>query len=340
MTKKGVQLLNDMKNNKVNLLFLIIGAAILTVLLYDFGIDNLWENIQMTGWWLFPVTGIWLIIYILNAQAWRVIIGNSTKVRFFKLLSLKITGFSINYLTPVVGLAGEPWKILNIKHFIGVEKASSSVILYNMMHILSHLYFWATAIILIFLSARLPVAAIVMLALILAILIGIIALFYAWYSKGVVFSLLRLLRPIPGLRKIVTKIESNSETLQNIEQQIVGLYTKRRKSFYYSLAIEYFARIIGALEFYFIMKAISFDITILEAIYISAASSMLANIFFFIPLQLGTREGSLYLVYESLKLTPALGVFVSLVTRIREFFWILIGLLLLKIDTSTNNPGK
>jgi len=329
-----------MKNKKINLIFLIAGAVILTLLLWDFGMDNLWQNIQKTGWWLLPIIGIWLIIYILNAQAWRIIIGKSTPVRFFKLLSLKITGFSINYLTPVVGLAGEPWKILNIKHFIGVEKASSSVILYNMMHILSHFYFWATAIILIFISTPLPVAAIIVLGITLILLIGIIGLFYVWYSKGVVFSLLNILRSIPGMKKIVANIESNTETLHDIEQQIVGLYTKRRGSFYSSLAIEYAARVIGALEFYFIMKAISFDISILEAIYISAASSLLANIFFFIPLQLGTREGSLYLVYESLKLTPALGIFVSLVTRIREFFWIIIGLILLKIDTPANINAK
>ncbi|OFY16569.1 MAG: hypothetical protein A2X11_12350 [Bacteroidetes bacterium GWE2_42_24] len=329
-----------MKNKTTNLIFLMLGGAILIFLLWDFGFENIWSNVHKIGWWLAPITGIWLIIYILNAQAWKVIIGKDNTVNFFRLLSLKITGFSINYLTPVVGLAGEPWKILNIKNEIGVEKASSSIILYNMMHILSHFYFWVTAVIL-FLVTNIPeVVTTLVLGFVLAILVSLIAVFYIWHSKGVVYSLLRFLRVIPGLKGLVIKIESKEDSLKNIENQVIELYTHRRKSFYLSLSLEYIARLVASLEFYFIMRAISVDISILEALYINAASSLLANLFFFIPLQLGTREGSLYIVYESLKYTPALGVFVSLVTRIREFFWIFIGLILLKIGTPAQYRTK
>jgi len=335
-----LQLQVIMKNKIINLIFLVIGGSMLLFLLWDFGFENIWANILKTGWWLIPITSIWLIIYILNAQAWKVIIGKEQTVNFFRLLSLKITGFSINYLTPVVGLAGEPWKIINIKNEIGVEKASSSIILYNMMHILSHFYFWLTAVVLFLLVASPDITTILILCVVSIVLIGIIALFYIWHSKGVVFSFLKVIRAIPGLKKLVYKIESKEESLKNIEKQVIALYNYHRRSFYLSLSLEYLARLIGSLEFYFIMMAISADISIMEAVYISAASSLLANMFFFIPLQLGSREGSFYIVYESLKYTPALGVFVSLVTRIREFFWIFIGLVLLKFGTPPQYETK
>ena len=144
--------------------------------------------------------------------------------------------------------------------------------------------------------------------------------------------MLRFFGKFPFLKKMVENLYKKETTLTNIEDQIIDLYTHRRKSFYQALILEYVARIVGAFEFYFIMQAISVDIDLFSSIYISAASSLIANLFFFIPLQLGTREGSLWLVYDSLKFTPALGVFVSFVTRIREFFWILIGLILLRIS--------
>ena len=50
------------------------------------------------------------------------------------------------------------------------------------------------------------------------------------------------------------------------------------------------------------------------------------NVLFFVPFELGAREGSLYLIMESLHVMPGVGVYIALVNRIRELFWILIGL--------------
>lgn len=329
-----------MKNKHLNLIFLVIGSIILAALLWEFGFENLVTNIRITGWWLVPILAIWLVIYIMNTLAWRVIIGNTSRVNFVKLLSLKITGFSINYVTPVVGLAGEPWKILNIRQLIGIEKASSSVILYNMIHFLSHFYFWVTALLLILFSTKLDTMSLLLFGFVLLLLLSVIGLFYLWHSRGIVHSFIRLIDKLPVLKKIAEKTKYHEESLNKIENQIVELYQHRRKAFYYSLIVEYSARIIGSLEFFFIMRAINADISFLQSVYISAASSLLANLFFFVPLQLGTREGSLYLVYQGLKFTPSLGIYVSFVTRIREFFWILIGLILLRINLIGKNAHE
>lgn len=320
------------KENKINLIFLLAGIAILLYLVVDFGVARLWAEVLRTGWWLFPITGLWLLIYILNTFAWSIILGNPNHVGFSKLLSLKISGFAINYLTPVVGLAGEPWKVMNIRRLIGIEKASASIILYNLMHVLSHFFFWVTAIFLVFFSIRPTSATYIFLGLLLILLVWVITIIYKWHRKGIVFSFMRFVRRLPFLKKTAENILAKQETLQDIEDQVVAFYNTRRGSFYATLLSEYVARVVGSVEFYFIMKAIGLDTDLIHAIYISAASSLLANLFFFIPLQLGTREGSLYLVYDSLRLSPGTGVLVSIVTRIREFFWIFIGLVLIRVN--------
>jgi hypothetical protein len=66
-------------------------------------------------------------------------------------------------------------------------------------------------------------------------------------------------------------------------------------------------------------------------VIIIAISSLLANLMFFAPLQLGTREGSFLLAFQGIAMPAGLGIYVSLITRIRETFWILIGLLLMKL---------
>jgi uncharacterized membrane protein YbhN (UPF0104 family) len=325
-----------MKAKNWNILFMLIGLAMLTWLIYDFGIAKIVSNIKQTGWWFFPITGIWFFIYLLNTWAWVIILGEGNGHSFRRLFSLNISGFALNYMTPVVGFGGEPYKVINIKKQIGIHKASSSVILYNMMHILSHFYFWLTSIVLVVFFTHFTTTTYILLGLTFVIMLLLIALFYAWHKKGVVYNALKFLSKIPFLVKPISKLLANNQSLNTIDEHIKELYNFRKTDFYKILTIEYLARFIGCLEFYFILKAISFDIALVDAIYISAAYSLIANIFFFIPLQLGTREGSLYLVFDSLKFTPAIGIFVSLVTRIREFFWILIGLVLMRITLAIN----
>ncbi|HQN98371.1 MAG TPA: lysylphosphatidylglycerol synthase domain-containing protein, partial [Bacteroidales bacterium] len=271
-------------------------------------------------------------IYCMNTLAWKKIIGNHLNVNFFQLVSLKISSFALNYITPVIALGGEPWKVMNIKRLIGIERASSSVILYDLMHILSHFFFWTFTLFLIFFTVKPTLATYIVLGVVFIFLISLILIIYNWYKKGIVFSFINFLNKIPFLKKLAANLAKQGETLEEIERQIVEFYKTRRKDFYASLAYEFFARIIGSIEFFLIMQAIQIDINLFEAIYISAATSLLSNLVGFVPMQLGTREGSLYLVYESLKLAPEQGIVVGLATRVREFFFIFVGLILMRIN--------
>jgi len=323
------------KEYKINTLFFLIGIGIFTFLIIRFGIVNILNEIAQIGVWFIPIIFIWMIIYSLNTIAWKIIIGNHLKVNFLQLVSLKISSFALNYITPVIALGGEPWKVMNIKRLIGIERASSSVILYDLMHILSHFFFWTFTLFIIFFTVKPTLATYIVLGVVLAFLISIILIIYKWYKKWIVFSFIHFLNKIPLLKKVAAKLSKQEDTLEEIERQIVAFYNTRRKEFYLSLGMEFFARIVGAIEFFLIMRAIQIDINFFEAIYISAATSLLTNLVGFVPLQLGTREGSLYLVYESLKLAPAQGIVVSLATRVREFFFIFFGLILMRINPLT-----
>jgi uncharacterized membrane protein YbhN (UPF0104 family) len=131
--------------------------------------------------------------------------------------------------------------------------------------------------------------------------------------------------------RINTYVEKKGESLRDIDRHIIALFHFRKPTFYASLFYEFMGRVVGCLELNFIAMALHVDLSFLDAIIISAGSSLFANLIFFTPMQLGSREGGFVLAVRSIGMAANIGMFMSLVTRIRELVWIFIGLLFIPV---------
>jgi uncharacterized membrane protein YbhN (UPF0104 family) len=321
------------ETNRFRLLFLLAGLVAVVFMIYKIGVDTILQNIRLTGWWFIPIIGIWIVVYLLNAFSWRIIIrdGQTPKVPFLRIFQMTVSGYAINYITPMVALGGEPYRILELRQYVGGAKASSAVILYSMMHIMSHFLFWTTAAILIIAFKHPSVPVMFVAAGIIAVCAIAICFFIKGYRNGLLVKSVRIAGKIPFIgAKIRRKSDTLQEKIRHIDSKIVELYTYRRKDFFKSLILEFISRFVSCLEVYFIVKAIGMNqFAFIDAIIAIAVTSLLANILFFAPLQMGTREGGFMLAFQGMTFVSGLGVYVSLITRIRETFWILTGVLLM-----------
>ena len=345
---------------RLNNLFFFIGVAAVVVMLFTFDISfaELWQHLCQAGYWLIPIIGIWVVIYAINAWAWMCIIKGNLKDGeivnpkslkssfFFRIYRLTITGYALNYATPVGGLGGEPYRIMELSKDIGTERATSSVILYAMMHFLAHFLLWFSTIFLYLALAAVgdlpmtPVIGVVFGAMIVFCL----AAFYVLsrgYKNGVAVTIFSWLSHIPGIRGWAKRFhESHEKQLRHVDEQIAALHRQDRRAFYSSLALEYLARIVQALEILFMLLLFGVDcgggftgitLTFLHSILILSLTTLLANLLGFLPMQLGMQEGGFVVSIAALGLSAALGIFVSIICRVREIIWIAIGILLMKI---------
>lgn len=341
MTKKGI-----------NNLFFIIGvvAVVVMMLTFDVSFIELWHHLCHAGYWLIPIFGIWIIIYGINALAWMEIIkcqlNEGENVSFWRIFRLTITGYALNYATPVGGLGGEPYRIVELSKDIGNQRAASSVILYAMMHIFAHFWLWFTTIFLYLALAAigdLPFTSGTAVVLLIITVFCFIAfyLFSRGYRYGLVIKTLRGIGKIPGLHNWSARmLDRHSEALHNVDKHIASLHQQDKRSFYYSLLLEYLSRIVQSLEIMFMLLLFGIDcggglsgltLTFLHSILILSFTTLLANLIGFLPMQLGVQEGGFVISIAVMGLTAALGIFVSIICRVREILWIFIGLLLMKI---------
>ena len=304
---------------------------------------QLWADICHAGYWLIAILGLWIFLYMMNAWTWRIIIRGSgdCPISFWKILKLTITGFALNYATPAGLMGGEPYKIMELKPYIGTQRATSSVLLFAMIHIFAHFWFWTSSIAVYLLLAAFGILPINMgMGIVLVFMTCFcgagIYLFMRGYKNGMVVKLIRLISHIPGCKKWGRNFsEGHQEDLMKIDRQISQLQSQNKRSFYGSFALEYIGRVLQSLEIYFMLLLFEAGtggaLTFVYAFLILSFTSLFANLLFFLPLQLGGREGGFAMSVAQMGMTADIGMFVSIICRVRELFWTAIGLLLMKV---------
>lgn len=329
-------------NKKYQNGFFLFGLLVLIIMASQLDFGQAWQGIQHAGYWFVAVLVLWAFLYMMNTASWYLIIntiGNEIgvcrkcKVGFWWLYKITISAFALNYATPGGLMGGEPYRIMSLSPKIGTERASSSVILYVMTHIYSHFWVWLTAVPLYLITEVVTPLTYLVLPPIALICLIVIWFFMRGYRKGIAMTGMKILSHIPLLKRWAQPfIDRNRERLDAIDRQIAALHNQNPRTFTAAVLLEYACRILSALEIYFILLVIMPDVTFTRCILIYAFTTLFANMLFFMPLQLGGREGGFLMSTEGLSMTARAGIFVALLVRVRELIWTAIGLLLIKID--------
>lgn len=308
--------------------------AVLILMLTQLDYTQVWLGLCHAGYWSVAVVLLWAFLYIFNTASWYIIINSSgkTPVKFWWLYKITISGFALNYATPGGLLGGEPYRIMSLSPIIGAERASSSVILFAMTHIFSHFWYWLLSVVLYLIVRPVDLFMGSLLVAITAFCILGLWFFIVGYRKGLACRTFSMLSHIPGLKRWALRfVDKHREKLDTVDSQIAALHNQNSRTFVSAVLLELMCRVCSAAEIYFVLRVLMPSANYADCILILGFTSLFANLLFFIPLQLGGREGGFLMSAAGLGLKTSEGAFVALIVRLRELVWTGIGLLMIKL---------
>ena len=309
----------------------VVGLVLFFFLTKKIGFGLIMENLHELGW----VRFIFLVVlalgwYLCYSLAWQHILQRPEKLgRGFvlkHLLSAKLAGEAVNYLTPVGSIGGEPARVFMIRKMVPVSDAVASVVVDKTLHFFSTLVVVVLGVLMAIVALPLTYKTTWTLIISVCFLVGLAVFAFVKQQYSAVSSFPKLLHRL-GIKW--KWLEERIPKLEAIDQSIKMSYRKSPRDVFFSLLYHFAGRILGILEIYFILNFIGVPVSLLTSFFLGTLTILMNFAFFFVPSGIGLIEGGQVLVFHLLGLQASTGLSLQVIRRIRQLLYVVIGLALM-----------
>jgi uncharacterized membrane protein YbhN (UPF0104 family) len=305
----------------LRLLVLGVGLAFIAWLLWDLGPATVWRTIHALGWRLAVVMFIPFSAAIaLDTLGWRVLLPGC-RVGWAGLVGARLAGEAVNLATPTASVGGEPLKAYLVRDRVALDLGLASVIVDKTSVVMGQAGFLAGGLGLAVAALAPPrELAIAMAVLLVAESIG---------AGG--FALVQLHGGVAGAGRILQRLgvgpaASYHALLLDVDRRLAELYRERWGRVLASALLHAGGWAIGGLEIYVVLSLAGIPVDLATSCVLEAVSSAVRFATFMIPGSLGALEGGNVAAFAAFGLSGAAGLSFSLVRRLREATWAVIGL--------------
>ena len=305
----------------------VVGATLVALMVWKTGPGALLAVLRTSAWVVAALIPLWAVVYTLNAIAWRMLTSKGgTPLPLLHALRITVVAFAVNYATPLMSFGGEPLRIVGATPWLGHRRAVGSVVAFRLLHALAHVVgFLAALIPAAILLPHTPLVAAILIG-VGAVLVVIVVFLLSRHREGLAMQLLRLLRRLAPLRRVARKLEPHAAAFHEVDTHVTSIYTSAPRRFYGALAVEMLGRVLTLSEYWIILYGMGLGVSPWKALVVASFSSLIVNLFSFLPYELGSKEGGLYFIFEWIGMDPSMGLAASLLSRLRELVWIGIGM--------------
>lgn len=302
------------------------------VLVWEAGPRAVWQSIREIGWRL-PI--VLLIPYALSSAlhtvGWALTFPRRPPP-FRDLWRIRLIGEAVNVATPTASVGGEPVKAYLLRPRTPLVEGFASVVLDKTTVVVGQGLFLLGGLGLAFCLMPGSPAVTAMTAL-LAIETLAVAGFVLVQLRGVAGRGGRLLS-----RFGVGPNAEGQAKLDGLDQAIAGLYRQRPGRLALSALWHLAAWAVGGVELYLILAFLGRPVTVTTALVLESFGAAVRFASFMIPASLGALEGGNMAIFAALGLPGSVGLTSTLVRRLREVTWAVLGLAMFAAQTGRPEP--
>jgi hypothetical protein len=305
----------DKSSGRAQLVLALCGLGLVTIFVARVGVSAVLRQLAQLG----PGATLILVPYALGtsigALPWARLLPEAERPSLLGTIASRFAASGANALLPVFGLAGEPSRLLWLPSEARARGVAAIVldrVLYNGA---SALLLLLSAV--VSLTTRLSGTLRAALALIAAATL-LVTFGGAWFvaRAGVGERLSRL------LRKRLGSAYGEHQFGAEVDAAVQRTLKRERETLASGLLLHFLGRGVQAAETYVVLRSLHTQSTLAEALVLATAP--IASAFFAssIPSQLGVQEGVLMFTCQALGLSPALGLTLALLTRLRQLVFV------------------
>lgn len=262
-----------------------------------------------------------IIVYMIGTLRWRQVIWSlGYNVPFKNLVMYNLAGYGFGYITPVPSIGGESMRALLLnKHKIPLKSGLTSVMINRTIMATATALFASVGLMYVIIGYKLGIKTKLVLILLFMLIIWLVISFY----KKILSS-----KNQPSRRQLkIGKIKWLNNLLDHlweIEYSTQLFFKSKKRDFWICFLLSFFAwiatGIVFKLGFLLVGYNAPFELLFLIMVFTDIAYMMP------IPAALGVLEWGNVSAVSILNLPSLMGLALSLIIRMRDFFFVIIGL--------------
>ncbi len=310
---------------RITLILLAVAILFLYWMLQKVGWATIGNSIRQVGyhWPLLLVP--YGITNFLGAISWRyILLTDEARPSLGRLYFLRLAGDSLNQLTPTASLGGEPYKVVRLKeNGVPWQEATTSVVIQKGLMVLSLVLYivLGLALVPIVLPGHASHLGILSLG---ALVLGV---------AGATFVIVQRRNPCVSGMRILERwglcpalLKAKEPELASLDASLAGFYREHPGRGFFAFAFYFLSWAMHAVEVYLIFLLLGHPIGWGTALCLDSLAMLISGLGFMVPASLGVQDGGNILLSLGFSLGAALGAAFSILRRLREAFWLAVGL--------------
>jgi uncharacterized protein (TIRG00374 family) len=312
---------------RFNLILLAIAVIFFFWILNEVGWDKLGQHLRQVGWY-WPVLLLpYGLVNWLEAVSWKyILVDLPEKDSLARLFWLRLGGEALNQLTPTASLGGEPFKAARLRaDGVPVDQATASVVIHKGILVCSLVLYVILGLALAPLYLPAAVAHFQYLSL-AALGLGAAGVAFVFLqrrgsscSQGVAFLNRRGWCP--------KFLQEKEGFFANLDSSLSSFYREYPGRAALAFSLFFLSWVLHAVEVYLMFWLMGHPISWGLALCLDSLAMLFTALGFFIPAAAGVQEGGNLLLAMGFNLGLTLGATFSILRRLREAFWLSLGLL-------------